>query len=285
MSGSEGSTTARALLPLAPSGSTAGPDSSRQGSSESRRLGVALLRCVLSAGDCHRARPGRYRTVPGLEPRALGDRPGVVRWQLANAGHPIRWGQQRDLVLPRVHCRFAFQHRVGAAVVLPCRLGPDRRRVHPQRPPSLRDRRFSAQGSDERLAWLIVIATIPVGLTGLLLEHTFRTIFAKPLAASVFLVINGLILLAGDRARRRAEAAATAPGLAPRARMPIAGASPELDAQAAVLTPSLRGPRSAEDLAEAYASIRASPDCRIATVCLSACCRCSRCSPGSPGRA
>ena len=119
---------------------------------------------------------------------------------------------------------------------------------------SLRDRRFSAQGSDERLAWLIVIATIPVGLTGLLLEHTFRTIFAKPLAASIFLVINGLILLAGDRARRRAETAATAAGLAPRARMPIAGASPELDAPAAVLTPSFRGPRSAEDLAEAYAS-------------------------------
>jgi undecaprenyl-diphosphatase len=36
--------------------------------------------------------------------------------------------------------------------------------------------------------------------------------------------------------------------------MPIAGASPELDAQAAVLTPSFRGPRSAEELAEAYAS-------------------------------
>ena len=37
---------------------------------------------------------------------------------------------------------------------------------------------------DERLAWLIVIATIPVGITGLALEHVFRTVFAKPLAAS-----------------------------------------------------------------------------------------------------
>ena len=119
---------------------------------------------------------------------------------------------------------------------------------------SLRDRRFSAQGSDERLAWLIVIATIPVGLTGLLLEGTFRTIFAKPLAASIFLVINGLILLAGDRARRHAETAGTATGPAPRTRMPIAGGSPELDAKPAVLAPSLRGPRSAEELAEAYAS-------------------------------
>ena len=112
---------------------------------------------------------------------------------------------------------------------------------------------MALEGSDEKLAWMIAIATIPVGLTGVALEHTFRTIFAKPLAASIFLVINGLILLAGDRARRRAEAATTA-HLARHAPMPIAGGSPELDAQAAVLTPSLRGPRSAEDLAEAYAS-------------------------------
>jgi undecaprenyl-diphosphatase len=34
------------------------------------------------------------------------------------------------------------------------------------------------------------------------LEHTFRTLFAKPLAAAVFLTINGLILLAGERLRR-----------------------------------------------------------------------------------
>jgi undecaprenyl-diphosphatase len=119
---------------------------------------------------------------------------------------------------------------------------------------SFSDRKFSARGSDERLAWLIVLATIPVGLTGLALEHTFRTILAKPLAASIFLMINGLILLAGDRARRRTEASAAAAGLAARALMPIAGASPGLDSHAAALTPSFRGPRSAEDLAEAYAS-------------------------------
>jgi undecaprenyl-diphosphatase len=59
--------------------------------------------------------------------------------------------------------------------------------------------------SDERLAWLIIIATVPVGLTGLLLEHTFRALFAKPLAAAIFLTINGVILLAGERLRRQAE--------------------------------------------------------------------------------
>ncbi len=64
--------------------------------------------------------------------------------------------------------------------------------------------------STERLAWLIVIATIPVGITGLVLEHTFRVLFAKPAAAAVFLTLNGVILLAGERLRRRADARAAA---------------------------------------------------------------------------
>ncbi len=65
-------------------------------------------------------------------------------------------------------------------------------------------RRIVTQNADERLAWLIVIATIPVGITGLALEHTFRTLFAKPLAAAIFLTINGFILLAGERLRKNA---------------------------------------------------------------------------------
>ncbi|MCU1487372.1 MAG: uppP [Actinomycetia bacterium] len=56
---------------------------------------------------------------------------------------------------------------------------------------------------DERMAWLLVIGTIPVGITGLVLEHTLRTSFAKPLPAAVFLTVNGVILLAGERFRRR----------------------------------------------------------------------------------
>jgi undecaprenyl-diphosphatase len=61
------------------------------------------------------------------------------------------------------------------------------------------------ESSTERLAWLVVIATIPVGITGLALEHTFRVLFAKPAAAAAFLTANGLILLLGEYLRRRAE--------------------------------------------------------------------------------
>ncbi len=73
---------------------------------------------------------------------------------------------------------------------------------------SIRNR--SVQSSDERLAWLIVIATIPAGIIGLGLEHTLRTLFAKPIAAAIFLTLNGAILLAGERVRRRSEVRALA---------------------------------------------------------------------------
>jgi undecaprenyl-diphosphatase len=106
-------------------------------------------------------------------------------------------------------------------------------------PRSLRARRIATADSDERLAWLIVLATIPVGLTGLAFEHLFRTTFAKPVAASAFLFVNGLILLAGERTRRAAEPA------------------PQLEA--AVLAGArsgmaVTGGRSADDLVEARAS-------------------------------
>jgi undecaprenyl-diphosphatase len=64
-------------------------------------------------------------------------------------------------------------------------------------------RRHQIQTPDERLGWLLVVATIPAGLVGLAFEHTLRILFAKPIAAAVFLTLNGLILLAGEQLRRR----------------------------------------------------------------------------------
>ena len=64
--------------------------------------------------------------------------------------------------------------------------------------------RLAVADKDERLAWMIIFATIPVGLAGVALEHTFRLLFAKPAAAAVLLFINGLILLAAEAMRRSA---------------------------------------------------------------------------------
>lgn len=57
--------------------------------------------------------------------------------------------------------------------------------------------------ASERLAWLIVVATIPVGAIGIAFEHQFRVLFAKPVAAASFLMVNGVILAAGEWNRRR----------------------------------------------------------------------------------
>jgi len=90
---------------------------------------------------------------------------------------------------------------------------------------------------DERLAWMIILATIPVGLVGLVAEHAFRVLFGKPILAGVFLIVNGVILYCGEKFRPRASVqadrevaaqragtlAATGPGGVPLGTAPAAG--------------------------------------------------------------
>src|SRR5947209_5384830 len=74
----------------------------------------------------------------------------------------------------------------------------------------LRLRKWGLETSTERLAWLIIWASIPVGIMGLILEHAARTATAKPEIAAIFLVVNGFMLIGAERLRRRAEVRALA---------------------------------------------------------------------------
>ena len=67
-------------------------------------------------------------------------------------------------------------------------------------------RRRSITTSDERLAWLLIVATIPVGLAGVALEHAVRTALGRPVPAAIFLILNGLMLFAVERVRPRVPA-------------------------------------------------------------------------------
>jgi len=87
---------------------------------------------------------------------------------------------------------------------------------------SIRDR--SVATDDQRLAWMIILATIPVGIVGLAFEHAFRVIFGKPVYAAIFLAVNGVILIAGERYRSRASLAADAAIAAERRPAPAAAA-------------------------------------------------------------
>ena len=129
---------------------------------------------------------------------------------------------------------------------------------------SIRDR--GVRTVDQKLAWMIILATIPVGLVGLLFEHTFRVIFGKPIIAGIFLAVNGLILIAGERYRSRASLAADAavaaerePGVVPAREAQLVGAARAGD----------RAPATSRDLREAEEAEAIEADRRLARMPLS----------------
>ncbi|MBV9278180.1 MAG: undecaprenyl-diphosphate phosphatase [Candidatus Eremiobacteraeota bacterium] len=56
---------------------------------------------------------------------------------------------------------------------------------------------------DERIAWLLVVGSIPVGILGVYLESPVRNLFGSAAFAAVFLMINALIMFAGEFFRKR----------------------------------------------------------------------------------
>jgi undecaprenyl-diphosphatase len=78
---------------------------------------------------------------------------------------------------------------------------------------------------DERIGWLLVVGTIPVGVLGVLFEEPVRALFGSPAPAALFLAANGLVMFAGEwlkrrqlRERSRAALADKASALADKAR-------------------------------------------------------------------
>ena len=63
-------------------------------------------------------------------------------------------------------------------------------------------------GTQEWVSWLIILGCIPAGLLGVALESPLKQLFATPLVAASFLIVNGVILFGGElllrRTRRRA---------------------------------------------------------------------------------
>lgn len=63
--------------------------------------------------------------------------------------------------------------------------------------------RVVAGDTDARLAWLLIVATVPAGLLGLLFNKKFEALFDNPALASLFLIGNGLLLYGAERLRRK----------------------------------------------------------------------------------
>ncbi|MDE3007943.1 MAG: undecaprenyl-diphosphate phosphatase [Acidobacteriota bacterium] len=81
-------------------------------------------------------------------------------------------------------------------------LGDQLRRARERGPRALWRLDDATTNPEYRLLALLVLASVPVGLVGLVFEKKFRVLFAKPLDAAIFLTLNGVILLIGEWLRR-----------------------------------------------------------------------------------
>lgn len=60
-----------------------------------------------------------------------------------------------------------------------------------------------------RVAWLIIVGTVPAGLAGFFLEDFFGSLFASPPWVAGLLMVTGLLLMAGERWGRYRQAVET----------------------------------------------------------------------------
>jgi undecaprenyl-diphosphatase len=169
-----------------------------------------------AAGDKHpRPIPHHGVVVHQLtysEAIVVGLLQGVTElFPVSSLGHSVllpallggRWARDLDVSAPESpYLAFVVGLHVATATALLVYFWRDWLRILTGFGSSIRFRRIATP--NERLAWMIVLATIPVGVSGLLLEHTFRTVLGRPVPAAVFLTVNGVLLYGAERLRRRA---------------------------------------------------------------------------------
>jgi undecaprenyl-diphosphatase len=146
-----------------------------------------------------------------LEATVVGLFQGVTElFPVSSLGHSVlvpaliggRWAQDLNVSSPESpYLAFIVGLHVATAAALLLFFWRDWMQIITGLYTSLRYRRIRTTG--ERLAWLIVVGTVVVGVCGLALEHTFRTTLGKPIPAAAFLIANGVILYAGEHLRRR----------------------------------------------------------------------------------
>lgn len=93
---------------------------------------------------------------------------------------------------------FSVMLHIGTLAALLAYFRADWLRLVPAGLAAIRDRSFKGD-PDRRLAWLLVAATIPAALAGLLLEDLISTAFREIGLVTVTLVVGGAILWLADR--------------------------------------------------------------------------------------
>jgi undecaprenyl-diphosphatase len=151
-----------------------------------------------------------HHSLSWLEAGTIGLLQGVTElFPVSSLGHSVlvpavvggSWARDLNVRTPESpYLAFIVGLHVATAIALIVYFWRDWLRLIRGLGTSIASRRIST--ADERLAWLLVLATIPVGVVGLVAEHAFRTTLSRPVPTALFLMANGLVLLWIERARR-----------------------------------------------------------------------------------
>jgi undecaprenyl-diphosphatase len=171
-------------------------------------------------------------TLSWLEAIVIGGLQGVTElFPVSSLGHSVlipaviggSWAQDLDVSSPESpYLAFVVGLHVATALALLVYFWRDWVRIVRGLVTSIVRREVTEP--DQRLGWLLVVSTIPVGLAGVALEHVFRVYLSKPVPTAAFLVVNGVLLLVGERLRQRSERRDPDPATVPLARVRAAAA-------------------------------------------------------------
>jgi undecaprenyl-diphosphatase len=106
---------------------------------------------------------------------------------------------------------FLRNHTLGAALVLLGFFWNDWVRIVRGLFRSLRLRAIREDDPDAKLAWLLIVSTIPTGILGITFEDQIRSYFTGAVSAAAFLVANGALLYGAELLRRKFARNAAAP--------------------------------------------------------------------------
>jgi undecaprenyl-diphosphatase len=99
---------------------------------------------------------------------------------------------------------FLVATHLATAIVLLVFFGRDWIRILSGMWRSLVEREVAPDNPEGRVGWLVVVATIPAGILGLLLQDKLQSVFASARSAAFFLILNGFMLYGAELLRRRA---------------------------------------------------------------------------------
>ena len=112
-----------------------------------------------------------------------------------------KWAQDMNMTTPNSpYLDILVAAHVGTAIALVVFFWNDWVRIIGGLLTSIRDRRIET--THQRLAWLLIIGTIPVGIAGILLDKIVQHDLGKPIPSAIFLAINGGILFGVERMQR-----------------------------------------------------------------------------------